>query len=1666
MINKFDKPYRVLTKINDTKNKELLTLAEEMDIQNILQYSLINKIPLPLITDSDGNNLINRTIMNPSKIKTELNRLNFIKYLVQNQVNPDQPNKDNQTPLHLACQNQYYHIINYLLELKVNINYQDNNGSTPLHYILTGEIKLYNNKEITDFIIPNPSKNKIDKNQIIKLKTKLVELIKNDNANYNILNYFMHGHYGVLLGSKQYKKMIDDFIIEVHNINNNKLLNDKILNLKKKIFDNECKLWGNFTNSPDFGLHPKISTSYSFQNESYGLIKNYDVKAVIKNCIKSTVDMSTSIIDNYKYNETNINLLEPIIKIYNNHINVLNDINNINPLLINGIQLKNNYNNLDFSPYVFINNNADNTIHTKLNELLHPNVFTYADNFIDLTENYFIGGSQTINIGNFCNHNYFLKLDNVSYYKKIIYICLLDFYFAFYNSMNIKNYDAFTDIHNHIRDILLDPTYGDDYDTMLENLIIDFHPDYNNLLEEYVGQLKIYYKQLIDRTLNPVSLYSDLTSYLCMFSPSNLQVTHTNEFFVLMSALFMNPKPTEDSFSDYIAANKISFENFKDIIINSGFMGWIKYIFDDETKFGEPISNIIDRPSSLYIMNTSYAFAEVVFGGPSGFVELIKNDTNKYASYKQIVCDALNDIYNNLKYKFPKMILDDLLLCVKYDNLADLYIDTIKNNNDITYLELMEIINNNVDNIPATKNSFSVNYMPELEPDILDDEFFRNKFYEAHYLKIYYRGMLPVLHKLVDDNYFILSLNNNTNLLLNPDIGVLNNIIETDHNMELLYDSNPNPQKAFPYNYIKQNINTYPQNIPYYNIHYGDYYNLALVGFGCYRPPLIDSVKQALNNNLKIENEFYSKTLHKYSDLLKTLFTKKQKINSLYISLLTNLFSVYTNSSITTKIIKTNNLFDYNKFINCLEKINAYIYVFYYIAKNGNTTTIPEFVMYPLSSNFGESDFDYNVIYNMQGVTQDTMANNILVGGNIIYDYSYIMQKKYQPIPPSVQLILPELYQFVKKKEFIQMIKRITNDINIKNEIKSYVTTITNILPNHQETFIFSYVITVLEELYKNIAETSLNSIIDNFLYNTLVNTHPPLHSIGLNIKPDLDITITFKQTIDNLNNVINTLNDTNKVIFTNLYNINENTTDENTTDENTFIIYPNEYTNMNILKEFYSININNNIINNLLNNGAQPLLLDNDNNSCIINILKTYNYSTLNNIIRQINYFNNSEKEINFILKELDNHKNKLINIDEFVKPQYEQIKLLILNNNTYGNIILYNLKLSFNVCFYLMMEYLTDYLWEFNEKYIVDNFKQLNNFFNYENNRINNNYLNILSNDNLTKLYSNDIDLIMNEQKNIFVEKINESNKIMIKLNSELNGLTELGLDVTNINNKIAILDTQIIDYQNKLDRLNNLPSTNYTGIYGYIKTEIISAYEHLANNTGNGVYYKMWELLFNDHLDNSWDLSLLNILNNNKNNILNEIYFDHISELAYDYFNKPKFINSNDSMKYIYDLLIHLTKRFICFDIEIVTRRILYNHFINLPSFDIDDIYILINRLFDTHVLESTSFNEYLYNHLPEKLVKNSINIYIDLDEKINFESQNINELLLELFNILRVSVFADFTNGPIFNNLTKNVTNYFNLFTSQLINNWYVICENVFKFIINHQRIIKTHNLLIN
>jgi hypothetical protein len=93
-IDRDNEPYRTVLTIPKEKVNELFSLINQMDTQILKQFSIINSVTLNVELETTGENLIHKTILLDNSLKKEFHRLNMIKFLYQNGVNPDKPNRE------------------------------------------------------------------------------------------------------------------------------------------------------------------------------------------------------------------------------------------------------------------------------------------------------------------------------------------------------------------------------------------------------------------------------------------------------------------------------------------------------------------------------------------------------------------------------------------------------------------------------------------------------------------------------------------------------------------------------------------------------------------------------------------------------------------------------------------------------------------------------------------------------------------------------------------------------------------------------------------------------------------------------------------------------------------------------------------------------------------------------------------------------------------------------------------------------------------------------------------------------------------------------------------------------------------------------------------------------------------------------------------------------------------------------------------------------------------------------------------------------------------------------------------------------------------------------------------------------------------------------------
>ena len=418
MANKFDKPYYNSKPIDSKKVGELFSIIDNMNTDEILQFNLKYNVPLS-VTDNNGNNLIHRVLLDSNSFNNEIKRLNMIRFLVENRVNPDLPNKDNMTPLHLACVEQFEEVILFLIKLGVNINYQDNSGNSALHYLLSGKIKEYVNTEKKP-LIKKPKKN-VEKKQklFLQLKKEIWEKIRNNDFIESLTKTLENSikedestkqftlEYGQKLNefkTGKFNPKDDDLYVQEIQKTYIAKFKDQVEGLWQKVNfdDDDIKTHLRETNS-----WPKLNEIIQFDGDNYvinndqGVIKNANYVNILKEDTNEYILNLINILPKNKninvsdQNTELFNILSIAEGIGNNAIGGTNPINdgilNYQIGLINGAT----------GPAPGIDKAKYNNYLSKSNKVpLNENAIDAQSNIINWEKYYFIGGSRQLSIEN------------------------------------------------------------------------------------------------------------------------------------------------------------------------------------------------------------------------------------------------------------------------------------------------------------------------------------------------------------------------------------------------------------------------------------------------------------------------------------------------------------------------------------------------------------------------------------------------------------------------------------------------------------------------------------------------------------------------------------------------------------------------------------------------------------------------------------------------------------------------------------------------------------------------------------------------------------------------------------------------------------------------------------------------------------------------------------------------------------------------------------------------------------------------------------------------------------------------------------------------------------------------------------------------------------------
>ena len=1598
-------PYRPTLSNSKSKTEELFNLINNMDTQEIKQFSIISSINLNVDEDSTGDNLIHKVLNSNNLLKKEFHRLNVIKFLVQNGVNPDKPNRENQTPLHLACRFQYHLIVEYLVSLGVDGNFQDNNGLTPLHYALQGKIELYQElKEPKEFIQKPKSVDFEKKESLLELKKQIWDKIKDEpflKLLSNTIDKSIFSDVNIKKMTLELTKKIGPEGLKPDVSNDRKFIKENIDIIRNEIENIIKKKWSGFPELNDLEIHEKTETSYDISGNNLSPLKDFNIKSNIK---KLATDSKNNIkalcesvkVDNFdvdsKYDKE-VNELYKEFKDSNiSQFRRQKNGNDINWVLLNNI---NNTNWNDFNISKMASNSID-----------------FADNIIDWEQLTFMGGSRqiTINQNTIAEINAIKILTNIE--EKVFNILTFGIprpipINLVANNLNIPNADpgvewdkvilAYNAIFNkpiNVPAYLLSPPPAPG---------VGAPPDPNIHRRPFFEK----WKKLFASKNKASVLYCMYCAYACLNLPDNLTGNINSVFCALVHTLSVNTKITNDD-------------------LNNGFK---KYEIKDVITNGDPIDEKLIRIINILLNEDIPAIIDKF--------DQLKNIANNVIEDKTILInDIIKDIVSKIKDMPIKPFHSDFLYVVtllngfenvnfNYIRVSNNYINQIKNFNgeNDTLARIIYILKKK-----QSIHYFSIinQYLTTLHsPD--ENNHSQSKLKESENLGLYYLGLIP-------------RFNNGANQIT----------IKEEKNIEEILHLSIRNHSFNPPNSLDLNINQIPFIGNYISLvnpvflNANQKYNYFKYDPVKCRPPIEFSIKLLQERNLNYYNRILKHILteHKYN--LNKIIDDNRELSKAFtyiyptIAVLSELLELYNSPYVGT----------IEKIIQELNKYNGYVLLYYFLLSPDRLVKIPKFNYYeipPLKKsgkflyfdNNQELNLDFDsetiireqqpsVIYN-QGISNyktfmTNIMQNILKGKYIIKREALVFSKE-QNIPPSIAPILGEFYKYNLKQIILNVFGKIDNDII--NTVKKIINKID--IGNKDASYLY-----IIGKLTEELVKEQVSSYTKKQIYVFLERAEELNKNVDLIIKPS-DYPVELNKTKFSIDELIKNKQDIFFYQFSKA-NININSCDPETTN---FIIYPEEYATTELLKSKYVLKINYKLYENLLNNNINAFILDNNSQSAIFPVLKLHMNEIISNLKKNIDYREYSEIDIiKFLKEELNNHLNKLTNgtdnfkdwLNYFVCYQKNEILMLISANN----IPMY-LEDSFNVVCYITNQYISESVCKIDSSF-CENFSQYLFINEQLKLKINNVYK--LDEDNYIS------DLIDNKES--------DKKKLEEHLKKLSDGRTKIKLenDITKLKNEIKTLE-------------NNLNRILFTS-KDLKNSKIIKRYEQLTDSVGTltKILSKMIKL---DNLKESKDLRTFEFHNMEKNNILNSLkplhdFYNHTNKISEMYFTFGKYTENNKVLQFTKELLIFINKQFIIYPYFMAIKKILFEYFINMyPNDSPSDIIRRINYYFDTSyikIYEEKNIIDVLYNEINQKIVENATNIFENSEKESEFTVQSVKELFDSVTNSLQIP------EDSVFFKQIKEINNYFDSFTNRTILNWHVIIENTFKFNINQGRIINS------
>jgi ankyrin repeat protein len=1356
----FDKPYRPTIKMDGKQIIDLFNIVSNMNINDVKQFVLVEQIPLN-ITDNNGNTLIHYTISNSDILKTEDQRLHMIKYLYNENVNPDSPNNMNLTPLHLACIKQYYNIIKYLIDIGVDVNYQDNFGNTPLHRLFSGNIKPEEKTTIGQ-LVPIPKKQDLfnmekwkderikiwddikDSPFIQSITSTLKASIGSENDEINVVKEFQEQLLQLKLDfSKQddIKKLKDLQAASIHKF--------------KSIIEQR---WEKFANIGDIIIHPTEQDSFPNNDPSkLSIIKNSNKNKHIYNNLTQ-----------------NFNKIKTLLKIeYPDIIFSITDI--YDRLLETFLRQIRSPLNQD----TFIDNTDD---YNEFNNLFkHELAEDFADNIMDVNKKTMIGGSRMASITDvllFDDYSQlFTNVINPDFIiPTLVYTLVCDFSTAItfngdYNIMETRAVNVVIPIFYDLTVDFIVKFINDNITNEQTRLISYLNNNINFAVGATRNQLN-YQSSLLKFFERPVTnkinwLYCFINNFLCnennttnlgdpnlifnirmglillmgglINNQSNLTLSISQSMRVLFYDFCFNPN--KFGFSDDMAPN--------DIRLGSVLSAWLyvllttnsNEIFDnvDVVLNDEPsIFNHIDTISDNDELKTILKLAFRIFNNDQ--ISDLNINIDSVSSGTEKLCVLISNYYNNMDQPPQSQHIADIISIIRKHNKKTVTFERLKNL-IIGVTTMVNIPNNNV----CSVIDININEMRAFDNN---SKFFTIFGNDADAFWMISENALPSrFNYYLYTPYNVLRGNNNS-----TEIHTTLKLIESYYLglnfMGMLEESEPLDKLVAGINSPINLFNFQPDPLNPINGMFNLMYDPGAPNFvnniTFHRPATIMSVGRTIARLETTVNSFItfinSKLLFMFNNLTQTnmsstyatvisytypILLNLSKYSNLLVKMSQDVYSyndalkyLIDNYRMNLKeILDRFKPFNISNFENIINAINGYMYILYYINAD-NFVKIPKFIYHSLGN---KPLIVFDKINESINILNPQVSNNVLIEtdtnrldknkGKVDVDYSL-----YNDIINNIgyinKLILDEYYIASKNKKLPPSLKNLLFEFYRYNVIDTIINNntiiddnvITEELNNNTKNIQKQYIkAKIIEELIQLYLKNKINEY-GRDIYNSLIRNRLPQNIDISKLFEKYDFRLQLdKMPSESFTSEINISTQQSLKFFYSFV--------EPKKINKQFFIYPDNYFGTNLLKNKYIVDINHKIIELLLSNNANILIHNNEKISPLTMLIKN-NYYEAFQIIKDnfdINMYdsNNVYSPLNYVNTIYKQHLSMYNN--KFTDSQYKELETIIQSNDdTYNNIMKY-MDVSFKVVKYIVEEYITENILKINDDFTSINMLQL---------------------------------------------------------------------------------------------------------------------------------------------------------------------------------------------------------------------------------------------------------------------------------------------------------------------------------------------------------------------